>query len=517
MRVARPILALCAGAAVAACSAAVTPGGAPRAAAASASVAGSGDAPPALGAITQEDLRRDLYTLAGDGMRGREAGTTDELRAAAWLADRAREAGLEPGGDDGTYFQFWSMRRLRQSDDSRIAVGGTPIQFGTEAAVLTPVDAVIDAPLVFLPAGTTPDEAAVRGKAVASELVPPAGGAASPRRYAGGAVRQMATRLIGMGAVAVVVVSDSIAESAFAATSVSMTRGRYGVDTAGTTSYWPDPRGGPARPPAQPPVIWVRRAVLDRLRAPNQRLTTRLVTENFLYPSVNVIGRVRGRDAALRDEYVLYSGHIDHDGVRTPIAGDSIWNGADDNGTVDVAMLADGRAFARNPGRRSVLFVWHGAEERGLLGSRYFVMHPTVPKSAIVAVLNGDMIGRNNPDTVTLLGSLLPHRNSSALVNVAFAANQRVTKFSMDTTWDMQSHPEGWYFRSDHLPYARAGIPAISFTTNLHEDYHTPRDEPSRIDYAKLTRITKWMYATGWTVANADRRPAVDPGFKLER
>jgi Zn-dependent M28 family amino/carboxypeptidase len=81
----------------------------------------------------------------------------------------------------------------------------------------------------------------------------------------------------------------------------------------------------------------------------------------------------------------------------------------------------------------------------------------------------------------------------------------------------MTTHPQGWYFRSDHLPYARAGVPAIAFTSNLHADYHTPRDDPSRIDYQKLTRVTKWMYATGWLVANADQRPRVDPGFKLER
>jgi len=81
----------------------------------------------------------------------------------------------------------------------------------------------------------------------------------------------------------------------------------------------------------------------------------------------------------------------------------------------------------------------------------------------------------------------------------------------------MPTHPQGWYFRSDHLPYARAGIPAIAFTSTLHADYHTPLDDPSRIDYKKLTRVTRWMYATGWLVANADQRPRVDPGFKLER
>jgi hypothetical protein len=87
----------------------------------------------------------------------------------------------------------------------------------------------------------------------------------------------------------------------------------------------------------------------------------------------------------------------------------------------------------------------------------------------------------------------------------------------LDTLWDLPTHPEGWYFRSDHLPYARLNVPALMYSTNLHDDYHTPRDNPASIDYAKLTRMTQWMYLTGWFVANAPARPALDAGFKLER
>jgi len=203
--------------------------------------------------------------------------------------------------------------------------------------------------------------------------------------------------------------------------------------------------------------------------------------------------------------------------VRWTVAGDSIWNGADDNASVTVGLLGVARAFVKHPGRRSALFVFHGAEERGLIGSRWFVAHPTVPLSKVVAVLNADMIGRNTPDSAALLGVQAPHRNSSALVAMALAANDRTGRFKLDTLWDKPTHAEGWYFRSDHLPYARAGVPALMFTTLLHADYHTPRDNPDRIDTAKLTRMAQWMYATGWAVAETDARPALDPGFKLER
>jgi len=151
------------------------------------------------------------------------------------------------------------------------------------------------------------------------------------------------------------------------------------------------------------------------------------------------------------------------------------------------------------------------------MGSRWYAKHPTVPLASIAAVLNGDMIGRNDPDTAALLGATAPHRNSPELVDMALAANKDVTKFTIDSSWDDPNHREGWYYRSDHLSYARVGVPALFFTTLLHPDYHTPRDNPDRIDIAKLARMTKWMYATGRLVADADKKPAVDPTFKLER
>ncbi len=106
------------------------------------------------------------------------------------------------------------------------------------------------------------------------------------------------------------------------------------------------------------------------------------------------------------------------------------------------------------------------------------------------------MMGRNDPKTAALLGALPPHRNSPEFVDMAHAANKAVSQFEVDSSWDDPNHREGWYYRSDHLPYARAGIPALFFTTLLHPDYHTPFDNPDRIDIAKLTRMTRWMYAT---------------------
>ena len=469
-------------------------------------------APPALSAIDTAQLRRDLYALASDAFRGREAGTVDELRASVWEADRAREAGLQPAGDDGTYFQFWPMRRIRTSETSAASMDGTPLVLWRDAAVVTPVNATLDLPIVWV--GTaSPDSVAkldLHGKAAAAVILPavraPAAGVSLRAwRYTRVAMAERASALEKAGAAAVILVADDSTNSQFIPVSVPMRRGMYNVDTTGSD-----------RLSSRPPVLWVTAAMGSRV-ASARRLNLALGVDNFVYPSINVVAKVPGTDAALRNEYVLFSGHTDHDGVRFPVNGDSIWNGADDNASVAVGILAIGRAFAQHPARRSALFVWHGAEERGLLGSRWFALHPTVPLSSVVAVLNGDMIGRNSPDTAALLGTQPPHRNSIALVQMALNANARVTHFVVDSSWDRPSHPEGWYFRSDHLPYARAGVPSLFFTTLLHPDYHTPRDEASRIDYVKLARMARWMYATGWDVANTTQRPGVDAGFKLER
>jgi hypothetical protein len=444
-------------------------------------------------------------------MRGREAGTLDEMRATAWVAERAREAGLEPAGDDGTYFQWWPMRRTVLAENSRVMAGDRQLVMRQDVMVTNATNtggtaANVDLPLVFVANAQSADTASrdLAGKA-----------AAAVARSTTEAT-QAANRLRARGAGAILVVGDSAADTPEAWSAIVESRalrGSYAIDTG---------QAAPALRPAQgvAPVFRVRRAALDPIRtaaANGQRFSAQYFVHTFAYPSANVVARVRGADPARRDEYVLFSAHQDHDGVRNVIAGDSIWNGADDNATVSVALLAIGRAVARNPMPRSALFVWHGAEERGLLGSRWFVRRPTVPKASIVAVLNGDMIGRNHPDSAALVGWRPPYRNSKALAQAALDANSSITKFKLDTLWDLPNHCEGWYFRSDHLPYAQAGIPAIFFSTLLHNDYHTPRDEPGRIDITKLTKVTKWMYATGWTIGTARERPDVDPGFSAVR
>lgn len=462
--------------------------------------------------ILEDDLRRDLTIHASDAYRGREAGTLDELRASTWLAQQMATIGVQPAGEDGTYFQWWNMRRIRLASTSRVQIEGeaTELPLWRDLLVTAPTDARLDAaPVVW--AGTGEDSTIdVRGRVAVAQVVappmPPAAGLSLAEwRYARAAIARQSRLLRERGAAAVILVADATSERAWDFYASNTQRGTYAVEANAATP----------RPAATTPVLFAKAALRDRLQSA-QRITLDLRSESFTYPSVNVVGRLPGRDRR-SGEVVLFSSHQDHDGVRHAIAGDSIWNGADDNGSVSVALLAIMRAWKADPGRRGALFVFHGAEERGLLGSTYFAGHPAVPKDSIVAVLNADMIGRGPADSAALLGRFPPHRNSAALAELALTANQLTGRFALDTLWDRVEHPEGWYFRSDHLPYARAGFPALMFSTLLHPDYHTPRDEPATIDYAKLRRMAQWMYQTGRLVADRPMRVTVDEGFKLER
>lgn len=493
--------------------------------------------PAAISAIREADLKRDLYIMGGDDLRGREAGTIDEMRASVWVADQMKKIGLEPLGDMGSWFQWWNMRRTRISTtSSSIHRDGQPMALWTEITPTSNAAVDVSGPTLFVsnPNDTTID---VRGKVVVTTLIAPAATAVRTTtntydyNYTRSAIGPTSTALTRRGAAAVIIVADAVADRAFDGIGIVQARGTYdvigGVPRFSRANANPNPnatpgagrggrggRGGGGQA-APVPVLLVKGSALSALKADGQIMEIKLRGESFEYPSTNVIGVIRGTDPKLKDEYVLFSSHQDHDGVRYTVDGDSIWNGADDNATTSVALLGIARAWKQHPGKRSALFIFHGAEERGLLGSRYHAAHPVVPLEKIVAVLNGDMLGRNNPDTAALMGSQPPHRNSATLVQMAIDANKVTSKFVIDSSWDRPTHPEGWYFRSDHVPYAERNVPALFFSSNLHQDYHTPRDEPKTIDYGKLTRIAKWMYMTGWIVANAKDRPAIDPGFVL--
>jgi hypothetical protein len=277
-------------------------------------------------------------------------------------------------------------------------------------------------------------------------------------------------------------------------------------------------------------------------------------------PARNVIGALRGSDPVLRNEYVVISAHndhvgvsrraVDHDSLRVahfaaamrkrgsstaaaqawathaldslralrPPRADSIFNGADDDGSGTVALLEIAEAMAASPvkPKRSILFISHTAEEVGLLGSEWFTDHPTVPLDSLVAELDMDMIGRGSPADVAnggpayleLIGT---RRLSTELGDMAERVNAKEpVPFKFNYAFDAPGDREQYYCRADHYSYARYGIPSINFSRGDHPDYHEVTDEPQYIDYDALGRVASYVRDLALALANLDHRVSVD-------
>ncbi len=241
---------------------------------------------------------------------------------------------------------------------------------------------------------------------------------------------------------------------------------------------------------------WIQRYVLPRF------------DEGEEETGPNVVGILRGSDPVLRDEYVVYSAHMDHVGVRAPDAeGDSIYNGADDDasGTAMVLEVAEAMATLPVAPRRSMIFLLVSGEERGLWGSTAFAESPPVPIESMVANLNADMVGRNWSDTIVAIGR--EHSDLGETLQRVNAAHPEIGMTAIDDIWP----DERFYFRSDHYNFARRGVPVLFFFNGTHEDYHRPSDELERIDTEKTARIGRLLFLLGLEVAQADARPEWDP------
>jgi Zn-dependent M28 family amino/carboxypeptidase len=276
-----------------------------------------------------------------------------------------------------------------------------------------------------------------------------------------------------------------------------------------------------SRAPTTDPV-----APFDLASSKNVNIT--VATSPARVMTQNVVAVWEGGDPKLKDEYVAVGAHYDHIGVAgtgqcRALNGDTICNGADDDGSGTTALLgmAEAISHAKQRPKRSVLFVWHCGEEKGLWGSQYFTTFPTIPLDHVVTQLNIDMIGRSKkegdtdprnanlsgPNQIYVIGSTMM---STELGQLSQDVNNSFLKLAYDVRYDDPKDTNRFFFRSDHYNYAKKGIPIIFFFDGVHEDYHQAGDEPQKIDYDKMEKVTRTIYMTLWEVANLSTRPKVD-------
>jgi hypothetical protein len=481
--------------------------------------------------IDSDELARDLKAFAHDSMRGRETGTPDALRAARFIADRVAALGLEPMGDT-MYFQRVPMVRQILTGDTRVVVTGPHLE-----QTLTIGDDI--APMMTLGEGQ-PDprryasgDVVFAGYAIASKALqrddfesvdltdkivvflhgapPGTTGALKDSLDSDEEMTRQLARVAIQRPTAVVILMTGNGTELFRQLYPRLVRDVTGKAVASANIpgiqipmllFGIATKGSSLLPPKWPTD--------DRAQElPGVHLAAAVAIRQEPFVGYNVVARVPGTDPNLRGSYVAYGAHYDHIGILPPSQGDSIANGADDDGSGTVALMAIAKATAAHPMKRSALFVWHVGEEKGLLGSSYFTANPTVPIDSIVAQLNADMIGRNAPDSLYVVGpKAATNGQSRRLGEIIDSVNAALPEpFAVDRTWDDANHVLQVYQRSDHFNYAKRGIPVAFFTTGLHADYHEVSDEASRIDYDKLARIALLISEVGRAVGTSSTRP----------
>ena len=511
-------------------------------------------------AITPADLMTRLYLYSDDSMMGRLAGSEYNLKATAYIASELGRLRLQPAGDSGAYFQNVPLVKRQLDANASLAVDGAAMRPWDDFVPRDPVAATrtFDGAQVVY-GGVLGDSAQLTSEQASGKFIvlgvrrgpnlPPAaqvnrGALLSKYRSAAG-IAVVALETFPPQAINFFRQPQTILKDGMPNDTTSLPVYVY-VNAAGART--------------------LLGAAIDSVR-PGTAGKTVHGSISFLEtptPARNVVAILPGSDPKLRGEYVAIGAHndhigfdhdaVDHDSLRayndairklalaspthriTPdqvqqihvnvdslhrlhaVRRDSIYNGADDDGSGTTAVLEIAEAFAgaKVKPKRSILFVFHTGEELGLFGSQYFTDHPTVPRDSVVAQLNMDMVGRGRADDengggpgyLQLIGT---RRLSTELGDLIETVNKaRKQPFTFDYQFDASGHPEQYYCRSDHYMYARYGIPIAFFTTGNHRDYHQVTDEPEYIDYDKLAHVSQFVYDVATAVANLDHRVVVD-------
>jgi hypothetical protein len=513
--------------------------------------------------IRQEDLRADLFFLAGDSLRGRLTDTEENRAAADFIRSRFERLGLKGAGPSGSFFQPYNLMTATLASQTlssntlqvqgangssrslRVGQEFYPQRFSASSTATGSVVFVgfgISAPHL----GYDDYRGDVKGNIVLALDHEP--GERDPNSPLDGLVTsepstawRKALAAQEKGAVAVMFVSD-----------VQNHPGAANFEAA-ARNYWPE------RPPhllsytlaawsdrIHIPVVQISPAVASSLVAsagktleelgkasetthgfaalplPGSRVALSTAVDRHVVPDRNVVALLEGSDPQLKNEWVLVTAHYDHNGADAT----QIFNGADDNGSGVVALIeiAEAYALAAKEGRRpkrSILFASWNSEERGLLGAWAYTEQPLAPLNTIAAVLNMDMIGRNEEIPIgggprfAGLEVQTAESNSNALNLMAFSKVPDITAvvdranggIGLELKKRYDNNSSNLLRRSDQWPFLQRGVPAMGFITGLHPDYHTQYDRPEKINYVKMEKITRLVHQVSWEIANADAKP----------
>lgn len=515
--------------------------------------------------ITAAQIKDFLTFIAADELEGRDTPSRGLDIAAKFIAYNLSRWGFKPAGDNGTFFQNFGLRRGQvDKDQTKVELAGQTFKAG-EDFIPRPAVKTATGQLVFVGHGwviKSKNINAYEGIDVKDKILVVSIGLPKGVQQGdltgklGEDYESVYSYAAKHGAKGIVNIPRSVQLTSWdASTRQAFSGGRVMLETGKTDDSLPEIVAsaklvnaifqGEAIDGAEVLKQADSRdlAASFALKA-DKKITIDVKGNVETLPTQNVVAIWEGSDPTLKEEYLAIGCHYDHVGVRPEAdngkidgwsrykaflqsAGrlggtDRIWNGADDDGSGTVAVMAIAEALAKGPRpKRSVLLVWHAGEEKGLWGSDFVTDHPPVPAKQIIAQLNIDMIGRSKkagdsnsrnanltgPDEIYVIGSKMM---SSFLAETSEQVNKAYLNLNFNYKYDDPNDKERFFYRSDHFNYARKGIPIIFYFDGVHEDYHGVGDHWDKIDYQKMEKVTRTIFATMWKLTNSPTRPKVD-------
>jgi Zn-dependent M28 family amino/carboxypeptidase len=511
--------------------------------------------------ITAAQLSSYLHFVASDAMGGRDTPSQGLDITAEFIKMNLQRWGFKGAGDNGSFFQKIALRREGVNPaETFVTVNGQKFVYGEDLVrVSGTTTGAISPKIVYAGNGwmiksknLNPYAGIdVKGKIIAvygegtaagRTIVPlPAGVTAAdiPNATRGTEWADAVTYARDNGAAGVMVLASNFFNENWGAITAQFGRTRTVVDKL--TPATPAAAGAPA-----PTVFIASRKLSEAIFAGeagnplagaansfdvNKNFSVSISLKPEMVNTQNVVALWEGSDPVLKNEMVAIGAHYDHDGTNPNAPGDDkIWNGADDDGSGTVAVLAIAEALGKSKVRpkRSVLFVWHAGEEKGLWGANYFNKFPTVDIKNVVAQLNIDMIGRSqDPNNIIKCGPGVRRCNedlskaneiyvigsemmSSTLGAITKGTNDAYLKLQYNYKYDDPKDTNRFFFRSDHFHYAQNGIPIAFWFDGVHEDYHQPSDTADKIDYQKMEKVTRTIFLTMWEITDLKERPKID-------
>ncbi len=480
----------------------------------------------AAAVITPAAVLSRISVIADDSMGGRNTPSAGLEKTAVYLADNYRKWGLIPAGENGGYFQRYTMIRKRADlaasyFEANEAGQITRYKFDKWAIPSGPMTGQpISGPLRILGGALTVKD--IEPLTLAGQVVL---WIQNPARAADNNIVARAINAKTPAAVVILTNQDPIIFAARLRQSQTGGRGMLeGAPVNGVPilTIHDSIFAGDANAANRPNWNDLRVAATPVMMDAPTGVTVALLlkdSEISRFTAPNVVAMVPGSDPVLKNEYVIFSGHMDHvgtvgDGVggcgawtRPDGTVDNICNGADDDasGTTGILSVAEAVAKLKHKARRTIVILNVSGEEKGLLGSAWYAAHPTLPMDKVVANINLDMIGRNATDSIVVIGK--EHSDMGVTLARVQKAHPELKLIAADDIWPEQS----FYTRSDHFNFARKGVPVLFFFNGIHPQYHRADDEVKLIDSSKLARVAQLGFYFGVEIANTVTRPKWNP------